>query len=207
MANPFRCVTRKAAGILGVSDITFLDVEDGRLRVEPRVSLQLRQLLEQRRPDIVYLPFFLDNHRDHRATSSVLLSATAGTGLDFECRGYEVWTPSFPLRNGTLPVNRGRRPLIGGNDGDACDGALGSGAAGRVQPAELALWRSLSVRVATTSRISTRTPSFSPRFSAPGRFGRRPLDCRPNAQPCRRVCGVVRTRDVGRTRTRVLCPG
>jgi len=41
MANPFRCVTRKAAGILGVSDITFLDVEDGRLRVDPGVCLQL----------------------------------------------------------------------------------------------------------------------------------------------------------------------
>jgi LmbE family N-acetylglucosaminyl deacetylase len=87
---------RQAAGILGVGDITFLDEEDGRLRADPRVCLQLRQLLEQRQPDIVYLPFFLDNHRDHRATSSVLLSATAGTGLDFQCRGYEVWTPLFP---------------------------------------------------------------------------------------------------------------
>lgn len=87
---------KQAADILGVTDLTFLDAEDGRLRGDVGVSLRLRRHLEQRRPAIVYLPFFLDNHPDHRATSSVLLAAAAGTDLDFECRGYEVWTPLSP---------------------------------------------------------------------------------------------------------------
>ena len=53
-------------------------------------------VLERERPDLVYLPFFLESHVDHRAANDVLVEAAAGTGLDFECRGYEVWTPLFP---------------------------------------------------------------------------------------------------------------
>jgi LmbE family N-acetylglucosaminyl deacetylase len=44
----------------------------------------------------VYLPFYLEEHPDHRAASQVLLDAVAGTSLQFQCMGYEVWTPLFP---------------------------------------------------------------------------------------------------------------
>ena len=44
----------------------------------------------------MYLPFYLEEHADHRAASKVLLDAVAGTDLQFQCFGYEVWTPLFP---------------------------------------------------------------------------------------------------------------
>jgi LmbE family N-acetylglucosaminyl deacetylase len=86
---------RCAADILGVKSIRFLDAEDMRLNADVRVPKLLRQILEQEQPDCVYLPSFLEQHPDHRAANGVLCDAVAGTRLDFECRGYEVWTPLF----------------------------------------------------------------------------------------------------------------
>ncbi len=86
----------RAGGILGVRHILFLDAEDSRLRADRLVAGKLREVLESERPNIVYLPFFLERHDDHRAANDVLIAAAAGTALDFECRGYEVGTPLFP---------------------------------------------------------------------------------------------------------------
>jgi LmbE family N-acetylglucosaminyl deacetylase len=89
---------RCAAQILGVRTLAFLDAEDCRLRSDPLVAGRLREILERERPEIVYLPFFLEQHPDHRATTDVLLTATRGSALRFDCRGYEVGTPLFPNR-------------------------------------------------------------------------------------------------------------
>jgi N-acetylglucosamine malate deacetylase 1 len=87
---------RCAAQILGIRTLIFLDAEDSRLRSDRLVADRLREILERDLPDIVYLPFFLESHLDHRAANDVLLAATRGSALRFECRGYEVWTPLFP---------------------------------------------------------------------------------------------------------------
>jgi N-acetylglucosamine malate deacetylase 1 len=87
---------RCAGEILGVQSLMFLDAEDTRLNADRRVPKLLREILGREQPHCVYLPYFLDQHRDHRAANSVLLAAVAGTRLEFECRGYEVWTPLFP---------------------------------------------------------------------------------------------------------------
>jgi N-acetylglucosamine malate deacetylase 1 len=87
---------RCAGEILGVRSLLFLDAQDGRLRVDRRVPDLLRDILQREQPHCVYLPSFLEQHLDHRAANSVLLAAVAGTVLEFECRGYEVWTPLFP---------------------------------------------------------------------------------------------------------------
>lgn len=88
---------RRALGALGVERIRYLDADDGRLMAQaPALASKLRDLLEEIRPAIVYLPFFLEEHPDHRAASQLLLEAVQGTNLRFECFGYEVWTPLFP---------------------------------------------------------------------------------------------------------------
>lgn len=91
-----RAEAQCAGRILGVQSLSFLDAEDGSLRTDRRVPGLLRAILEREQPHCVYLPSFLEQHRDHRAANGVLLTATAGTGLQFECRGYEVWTPLIP---------------------------------------------------------------------------------------------------------------
>jgi LmbE family N-acetylglucosaminyl deacetylase len=83
---------------LGVTKIVFLDGQDGGLGAGPNHAVigGLRAALEAVRPDIVYLPFFLEEHPDHRAASALLGRAVAGTPLTFQCHAYEVWTPLFP---------------------------------------------------------------------------------------------------------------
>jgi LmbE family N-acetylglucosaminyl deacetylase len=87
---------RGALHTLGVSDMVFLDVEDGQLETAPQTSQRLREILDRIRPDIVYVPCFLEEHPDHRAASRLLLEATRGSTHNFQCFAYEVWTPLFP---------------------------------------------------------------------------------------------------------------
>lgn len=89
---------QRALRELGVTKLVFLDGEDGALATgaERAVVDGLRDALAAARPDIVYLPFFLEEHPDHRAASVLLGRAVSGTTLSFQCHAYEVWTPLFP---------------------------------------------------------------------------------------------------------------
>jgi LmbE family N-acetylglucosaminyl deacetylase len=81
---------------LGIKDFVFLDAEDFALAKSETAMPALRRILEERRPQIVYVPFFLEQHPDHVAASTLLLEATQAADFDFRCMCYEVWTPLFP---------------------------------------------------------------------------------------------------------------
>ncbi len=87
---------RAALDTLGVRDMECIDAPDGALASCAWAAEKLRDIIETRKPQLVYLPFFLEEHPDHRATSQVLLDATRGSSHSFQCLGYEVWTPLFP---------------------------------------------------------------------------------------------------------------
>jgi N-acetylglucosamine malate deacetylase 1 len=88
---------RRALGELGVDRIVFFDAADGALmEAVAGLAHKLREQLQELKPSIVYLPFFLEEHPDHRAASQLLLAAMNGVELTFQCFGYEVWTPLFP---------------------------------------------------------------------------------------------------------------
>lgn len=100
-ADPAQTVTirkaeaQRAARVLGINDLFFLDAADGRLRSDTQVAGRVSEILERERPEIVYLPFFLERHPDHRAANDVLLAATRHGRMQFECRGYEVWSTTL----------------------------------------------------------------------------------------------------------------
>ena len=81
---------------LGVRHMHFLDFEDGTLTGESAAAPRVRAILEEQRPELVYVPYFLEQHPDHFAASAILLEATRGRALGIQCLGYEVWTPLFP---------------------------------------------------------------------------------------------------------------
>lgn len=81
---------------LGIQDSIFLDAEDGQLSSAQGLPDRVKQILESIAPDVVYLPFFLEEHPDHRAVTQILMEATEGISYEFDCCGYEVWTPLFP---------------------------------------------------------------------------------------------------------------
>jgi LmbE family N-acetylglucosaminyl deacetylase len=85
-----------ALSTLGIRRLEFLDAPDGHLESTPALTGRLRTILVDGRFDLVYLPFFLEEHPDHRAASRILLDAARGGALRLHCLGYEVWTPLFP---------------------------------------------------------------------------------------------------------------
>jgi LmbE family N-acetylglucosaminyl deacetylase len=90
---------RLAQEVLGVRTLHFLDAIDTRLTADSSTVLKLRKVLLEERPNLVYLPHFLELHPDHRVASALLLEAVQGTGLDFHCHAFEVWTALIPNRS------------------------------------------------------------------------------------------------------------
>jgi N-acetylglucosamine malate deacetylase 1 len=88
--------SQRALQELGIAPAQYLGGEDGNLAATDTLAAALREVLQRTAPDIVYLPFFLEEHPDHRAASALLAAAVQGTQLSFRCHGYEVWTPLFP---------------------------------------------------------------------------------------------------------------
>lgn len=84
---------RRAAGIIGVDELIFLGLPDGELKMDKKNVMEIVSILRNVKPDIVFLPFLMDNHGDHMATNDIFVKASRVYNMDFICYGYEVWTP------------------------------------------------------------------------------------------------------------------
>lgn len=95
-----RLVAERAAELdavakaLGASSVRRLDVSDCSGDPGEREVAELRKVLSEFSPDLVVLPWMLDNHPHHRRTNAIL--AEAARNLDFMVLGYEVWTMLTP---------------------------------------------------------------------------------------------------------------
>ena len=47
-------------------------------------------------PGPIFLPFFMDNHEDHRAVNKALAAAYGKDNADFMIYAYPVWFPLYP---------------------------------------------------------------------------------------------------------------
>lgn len=83
-----------AATALGASSITRLGVSDCDGVPGAREVAALRQMLKTFAPDLVVLPWLLDNHPHHRRTNHIF--ADAARGLDTMVLGYEIWALLTP---------------------------------------------------------------------------------------------------------------
>lgn len=86
-----------ACAELGVHPPAFADLPDGRLGEHlPQLERRLTEVVSDLEPQVVFAPWPLDGHPDHRAAAR----AVAGVALapDVEIWTYEVWSP--------LPANR-----------------------------------------------------------------------------------------------------
>jgi LmbE family N-acetylglucosaminyl deacetylase len=92
----------RAAKILGIQELIFLDQPEGQLVPLAEVVGQVRDILQERQPTIVYLPSILDLHADHWATTRILYMATSELRFANDWRpvyrGYEIWTPLLASR-------------------------------------------------------------------------------------------------------------
>jgi LmbE family N-acetylglucosaminyl deacetylase len=90
----------RAGAVLGVSQQVFLDLPDGGVRPTQASVLRLAAELDRLKPDIVFLPFLIDQHSDHFQTNVIFLEASkqlSGSSGP-ECWAYEIWTPLLANR-------------------------------------------------------------------------------------------------------------
>ncbi len=90
---------REAALVLGVTDLDFWQIPDGRLSPNNSTIQRLNDLILKFQPDIIYAPSFIDSHPDHFETAAILAEALKKmpdfNGMIFS---YEIWTPVFANR-------------------------------------------------------------------------------------------------------------
>ncbi len=87
---------QKSAKILGINETIFWGYPDGKLASGTSSVRALQDLIKRFKPDIIFLPSFLDNHGDHRVVNAILINAATGViSSDFPIWSYEIWTPIF----------------------------------------------------------------------------------------------------------------
>lgn len=80
---------------LDESNLHFLQLADGDLINHSGTNYDFRQVLEKTNPDVIYLPSFIEKHRDLYATNVLLKN-----NLIQSCNiaAYEIWSPMLPNR-------------------------------------------------------------------------------------------------------------
>ncbi len=87
----------KAAKILGIHRCVFMDFPDRELVHNSESLAKVESLLKELNPDTIYIPFYLDNHPDHKATASICVEALKRNPVK-NVFFYEVWTAMIPNR-------------------------------------------------------------------------------------------------------------
>lgn len=84
----------RARAIIGFHRLIFWGYQTRTLRDHPEAAETLAELLREYRPDLIYVPFFLERHHDHVATNHLLILALRRPKVP-GCMiyAYEVWTP------------------------------------------------------------------------------------------------------------------
>lgn len=87
---------KKATSILKISNLLFLDQPDSKLKPNSALIKKLDDILSMIKPDLIYIPSFLDNHIDHFELNRIFLHLSSV--VDFNCNvcAYELWTPLLP---------------------------------------------------------------------------------------------------------------
>jgi LmbE family N-acetylglucosaminyl deacetylase len=84
----------KTAGVLKAASVRHLDFPDGNIPCSGAAIEQVRSIVHDIRPDVVLLPWFLDNHIDHRRAN--LLYAWACADIEAVVLGFEIWSMLEP---------------------------------------------------------------------------------------------------------------
>lgn len=86
--------SRASGEILGISRLECLGGRNNE-KTAAEEQERLCELLEEVRPQLVYLPFFWDNQPDHYEINPLFFRAARAAGLpdDVVVHAYEIWTP------------------------------------------------------------------------------------------------------------------
>jgi Uncharacterized proteins, LmbE homologs len=88
--------SEKAASIMGSKRNHFLQFPLRSLDSNKDFQENLIKLFKKTNPEIVFMPFWFDNHPDHRAVSKALIKIKKHIKLNFMVYAYSVWAPLNP---------------------------------------------------------------------------------------------------------------
>lgn len=88
----------RAGQILGIEEQVFFGFFDGALANGENTTKVLWSLIDRVKPDIIFVPSFLDNHPDHRVVNEILVNMISDHDIKAVIWAYEVWTPLFANR-------------------------------------------------------------------------------------------------------------
>lgn len=93
--------SRNACGLLGVTDLIFLDNIEKSFKNNEDNKSAIKKLVKEKSIDAIFYPMAFDGNRDHVTTSWIVLDALKELNSNINLYGYCVWSPLIP----TLTVN------------------------------------------------------------------------------------------------------
>lgn len=85
-----------AMHLFGITDLHFLDEMEGNPEIQKRTCTRLEQILKEKQPDLIYLPWFGENHVDHLKMNRIFVDLADYLRQECLVCAYEVWTPLPP---------------------------------------------------------------------------------------------------------------
>lgn len=86
---------RRFLDMLNIADYEFFHFEIENIPKKKSKEMLCKTILAYN-PEIVFIPFLLDNHKDHRLVNEILVESTKIKKVDFLVYSYPVWFPVFP---------------------------------------------------------------------------------------------------------------
>lgn len=85
---------QNACKIIGVDRVAILKHSADTLHTQKTLSESIESVIKEQKPDVVFTPFWLDNHSDHRAAAAAV--AKLANKYNFIVYAYGVWLPVYP---------------------------------------------------------------------------------------------------------------
>jgi LmbE family N-acetylglucosaminyl deacetylase len=85
----------KSMELLGCNDFQFLNYHQKELMLEKNAWKEIRKIIEEYKPDVIFTPSFVEKNVDHYATSIILANALKGCSVKPTCCCYEIWMPTI----------------------------------------------------------------------------------------------------------------
>ena len=87
---------KKAMNFIGVKDIHYLNEPECESKINDESIEKLSLIIKNKNPDLIYLPWFLDNHVDHIKFNKILFEVYKRNRFNCNICSYEIWTPLLP---------------------------------------------------------------------------------------------------------------
>lgn len=86
-----------ATKVLGINKITFFNYKQETLpKYKNDLIERFLRIFDEKKPEILFIPFIIDNHVDHITINQVLVGVSDIKKFDFLIYSYPVWFPVYP---------------------------------------------------------------------------------------------------------------